>query len=297
MDYCSSCRRDLNGALVCPGCGAYAPDIAPPAHRRHGGGASTVTACLATDGQDVRDRGAHPGGALYVDVPPAGAGPDGYLDTGDADSGVGDDAGISGEAATGQGRAARRRQLARWRKHRRRAAAATAVALVGGGLTFAALSNGKPSASHAQASAPPEPASAATPSGSVSSGGAPAEVPDTAAQPRPGADRPAVGGGRQGGARAVPPPADAEATTRAAGQPESAAPHEPARQRTSTVPRTSPPSAPQAPADTPATPAPGATSPPPAAASPGPAAPPAGLLPTAPGESPVQVCLVGLCIG
>ncbi|WP_425274504.1 SCO2400 family protein, partial [Streptomyces zinciresistens] len=31
MDYCSSCRRHLNGALVCPGCGAYAPDIAPSA--------------------------------------------------------------------------------------------------------------------------------------------------------------------------------------------------------------------------------------------------------------------------
>jgi hypothetical protein len=29
MDYCSSCRRKLNGALVCPGCGAYAPDIDP----------------------------------------------------------------------------------------------------------------------------------------------------------------------------------------------------------------------------------------------------------------------------
>ncbi|WP_456340222.1 SCO2400 family protein [Streptomyces olivaceus] len=29
MDYCSSCRRHLNGALVCPGCGAYAPDIDP----------------------------------------------------------------------------------------------------------------------------------------------------------------------------------------------------------------------------------------------------------------------------
>ena len=33
MDYCYSCRRNLNGALVCPGCGAYAPDIAPPAYR------------------------------------------------------------------------------------------------------------------------------------------------------------------------------------------------------------------------------------------------------------------------
>ncbi|MGW9177383.1 SCO2400 family protein, partial [Streptomyces decoyicus] len=35
MDYCSSCRRSLNGALVCPGCGDYAPDIAPPTHRHH----------------------------------------------------------------------------------------------------------------------------------------------------------------------------------------------------------------------------------------------------------------------
>ncbi|MEU2777830.1 hypothetical protein ABZ646_34310 [Streptomyces sp. NPDC007162] len=31
MDYCTLCRRHLNGALVCPGCGAYAPDIAPRA--------------------------------------------------------------------------------------------------------------------------------------------------------------------------------------------------------------------------------------------------------------------------
>ncbi len=29
MDHCSTCRRTLNGALVCPGCGAYAPDIDP----------------------------------------------------------------------------------------------------------------------------------------------------------------------------------------------------------------------------------------------------------------------------
>ena len=36
MDYCSTCRRHLNGALVCPGCGAYAPDIAPRTVERHG---------------------------------------------------------------------------------------------------------------------------------------------------------------------------------------------------------------------------------------------------------------------
>ncbi|WP_423835875.1 SCO2400 family protein [Streptomyces endophytica] len=42
MDYCSSCRRNLNGALVCPGCGDYAPDIAPPAHHRARTGAEAA---------------------------------------------------------------------------------------------------------------------------------------------------------------------------------------------------------------------------------------------------------------
>lgn len=40
MDYCSDCRRHLNGALACPGCGAYAPSIAPLAD----GTPATVTA-------------------------------------------------------------------------------------------------------------------------------------------------------------------------------------------------------------------------------------------------------------
>ncbi|WP_406382544.1 hypothetical protein [Streptomyces sp. NBC_01618] len=63
-------------------------------------------------------------------------------------------------AGTGQGRAARRRQLARWKKHRRRALAATAVALVGGGLTVAAMPTTRPSAGHTQAASPPDPVSA-----------------------------------------------------------------------------------------------------------------------------------------
>lgn len=33
-NYCSERRRHLSGALVCPGCGACAPDIAPPATGR-----------------------------------------------------------------------------------------------------------------------------------------------------------------------------------------------------------------------------------------------------------------------
>ncbi|MFJ2814909.1 hypothetical protein [Streptomyces sp. NPDC087294] len=54
-----------------------------------------------------------------------------------------------------QGRAARRRQLARWKKNKRRAAVATAVALVGGGLSVAAMNRG--AADRAQATAAPDP--------------------------------------------------------------------------------------------------------------------------------------------
>ncbi|MEE1773520.1 hypothetical protein PUR34_36485 [Streptomyces sp. JV185] len=61
-----------------------------------------------------------------------------------------------------QGRAARRRQLARWKKHRRRAVLASTVALVGGGLTLAVLPS-RPSTAHStQASTLPEPKSTAT---------------------------------------------------------------------------------------------------------------------------------------
>ncbi|WP_435833245.1 SCO2400 family protein [Streptomyces chengbuensis] len=330
MDYCSSCRRDLNGALVCPGCGAYAPDIAPPSQRHHGGGASTVTARLATGGQGVSDRGSYPEAAAYFDAAANGTrpvdGPAGHATdavttstteasgsdssggipsrhTGTAEGEAAADAGISGGSATGQGRAARRRQLARWKKHRRRAAAATAVALVGGGLTIAALPTGKPSTGHAHASAPPEPTSGATPSGSVSPDGPSAEAPDTATAQRPGTGRPAATSGHQGGAEATTPRADTERSTRSrtAGQPETA-PDESSAQRSSVDRHTAPPAAPRTPeqppgGDAPATPAPGTTAPPPAAETPGPATPPASLLPTTPGGSPVQVCLVGLCIG
>ncbi|WSB92252.1 hypothetical protein OG805_17515 [Streptomyces cellulosae] len=45
-------------------------------------------------------------------------------------------------AGAGTGRAARRRQLARWKKTQRRALVATAVALVGGGITLASTERG-----------------------------------------------------------------------------------------------------------------------------------------------------------
>ena len=56
-----------------------------------------------------------------------------------------------------QGRAARRRQRARWKKNQRRAVVATAVALVGGGLTVAAMDRNSPA--RAQAASAPETAS------------------------------------------------------------------------------------------------------------------------------------------
>ncbi|MCX4907375.1 hypothetical protein [Streptomyces sp. NBC_00878] len=46
---------------------------------------------------------------------------------------------IEGVTPAPQGRAARRRQLARWKKNKRRAVVATAVAIVGGGLTVTSM--------------------------------------------------------------------------------------------------------------------------------------------------------------
>ncbi|MFK4154943.1 hypothetical protein ACI2LV_23510 [Streptomyces fungicidicus] len=109
MDYCSTCRRHLNGALVCPGCGAYAPDIAPGVV-----GGSTVPA-PATAADPAGDPA-----ALPDDLPPEAPA-----------------AAAAGHAGTG--RAARRRQQVRWKKTQRRALVATAVAFVGGGLTLASM--------------------------------------------------------------------------------------------------------------------------------------------------------------
>ncbi|MET9970391.1 hypothetical protein ABZZ80_31885, partial [Streptomyces sp. NPDC006356] len=123
MDYCSSCRRHLNGALVCPGCGAYAPDIAPSAVGGH-------AADTWYDGY-FRDEAVAPAGpsAGSAETAPRAASED--AEGFDSAEGV--------PAAAPLGRAARRRQRARWKKNQRRAVVATAVALVGGGLTVAAM--------------------------------------------------------------------------------------------------------------------------------------------------------------
>jgi hypothetical protein len=137
MDYCSSCRRHLNGALVCPGCGAYAPDIAPAAIDSRVAPADPSTGALSipavTWDYGAADGGAHGG---PVEGFPADAVTPG---TGDAPAGadvdVDVDVDLEGVPEPPRGRAARRRQLARWKKNQRRAVVATTVALVGGGLT------------------------------------------------------------------------------------------------------------------------------------------------------------------
>ncbi|CAM5624754.1 SCO2400 family protein [Streptomyces griseomycini] len=140
MDYCSTCRRHLNGALVCPGCGAYAPDIAPgvvdgrtvPGTAGSAGPAVTVAPSGRTDAGRPGD-GTTVGPAPAEEVPSDGVPP---------------------AVSAPTGRAARRRQLARWKKTRRRALVATAVALVGGGLALASTDRG--TGDRAQASAAPD---------------------------------------------------------------------------------------------------------------------------------------------
>src|SRR5882757_9174376 len=69
MDYCYTCRRILNRALVCPGCGAYAPEV-------------DATAAAAPAATDPRFGGTYPTeGHLPTgqgEFAPTGYAPDGY---------------------------------------------------------------------------------------------------------------------------------------------------------------------------------------------------------------------------
>jgi hypothetical protein len=140
MDYCSTCRRHLNGALVCPGCGAYAPDIAPLAVQRPAPAAETVTAPWQSPAHLWHDKnsGAEEAGEAPQEHP---------YDGPDAPA-----------APAPMGRAARRRQRERWKKTQRRALVATAVALVGGGLSAVAMD--RQSTDRTQAASAPENAGA-----------------------------------------------------------------------------------------------------------------------------------------
>ncbi|WP_200308930.1 SCO2400 family protein [Streptomyces adelaidensis] len=168
MDYCSSCRRHLNGALVCPGCGAYAPDIAPatidsrvvPVLATGTSTGSVMVPRVPTMPAAAWEYGA--ADPIWYDGPrveaPSAAAPVSGVEDADVDADVDMDADVDvdveGVAPVAQGRAARRRQLARWKKNQRRAVVATAVALVGGGLTV--LGMDRQSTDHTQAATAPD---------------------------------------------------------------------------------------------------------------------------------------------
>ncbi|WP_327184158.1 SCO2400 family protein [Streptomyces sp. NBC_01334] len=151
MDYCSTCRRHLNGALVCPGCGAYAPDIAPvTVDRRIAPARVATTTRMSTPGPEPTPARLTPPSTTYADT-------GSYADTASSAAPSPDSESVPSATAVPyarQGRAARRRQLARWKKNQRRAVVATAVALVGGGLSFAAMD--RQSGDQAQAATTPE---------------------------------------------------------------------------------------------------------------------------------------------
>ncbi|TVZ77754.1 hypothetical protein [Streptomyces sp. BK340] len=268
MDYCSSCRRHLNGALVCPGCGAYAPDIAP----------HTPMAVPAA-------RAAAPSTAWYDDDLPAGPTPSAADEAASGD--------VADAPAAAQGRAARRRQLTRWKKNKRRAAVASAVALVGGGLTLASMDRQSPD--QAQAASAPDNRPMGATGGETGTGTPPVSAPPvhhrsprTAAPAR--AQQPAGAAPHRQTVAAVPrTPADTHPDAAAAPVPA----RTPAAHRQTTVPAAGSGDsgtgtvAPQQPATS--APAPSAgngtdsgTSP----ASPSPAA-----------TSPAQLCLLVVCLG
>jgi hypothetical protein len=161
MDYCFSCRRTLNGALVCPGCGAYAPDIAPPPYHPEGEAAAALPGHGRGNAAELGTRSRPPAFspflpssasspssqalALLSELAPVDAdtdaGPAAWFGEGGAEPAAGEpELGPASMAPTlHRGRAARRRQWARWQKNRRRAGAAAAFALFGGGLTMAAM--------------------------------------------------------------------------------------------------------------------------------------------------------------
>ncbi|MFY4718244.1 SCO2400 family protein [Streptomyces sp. LaBMicrA B280] len=274
MDYCSECRRHLNGALVCPGCGAYAPDIAPPG------------------------TGGSPAGTTGTEVAP----PTWEFESA-ANPFPGDPAAVAGTSADvedappmREGRAARRRQLARWKKNQRRAVVATAVALVGGGLTLASMD--RHTADRAQAATLPDDRNA----GTAPQDEAPDQAPGPSATPatHPAhhvAPAPRTPGGTGPVQRT---PATHHGTTPPDTHPDSAAPATP-------VTRARPATTRPAHTTAPSTPATGrTTSPAPSTSStPAPAPTPGGsgqgttssTPPARASTSPEQLCVLVLCIG
>lgn len=247
MDYCSSCRRHLNGALVCPGCGAYAPDIAPEPEAY-----------------------AEPEPAYVAPAPEAGP-----------------------EAAViplRDGRAARRRQRIRWKKSQRRALVATAVALIGGGLTLTTVERGART-DRAQAAAAPDELTLDTVTGQPGERIAPPETrPDERrTAPRPSATQSADDGSAAD--RSLRRPASPAPQSERSQAPVSVpAPPRSPQDRSDSPDSPAAPDLPSEPVATPTTPQP---STPPATAPTDPGTPP----PAPPQSTPPQLCLLVICLG
>ncbi|MEU9239033.1 hypothetical protein [Streptomyces sp. NPDC048385] len=272
MDYCSSCRRHLNGALACPGCGAYAPDIAPRAVA-----APTVTGVAASAWQTPAD-------TAWLDT-------DAYAAEAAEDPFGGPDA----VPPAPQGRAARRRQRARWKKNQRRAVVATAVALVGGGLTVASLD--RQGTDRVQAATAPdnrpmgladEQATDNAPAASAPTGRH--RAPDTSSAAR-SATANVPHEQTTGAPLATPAPGQGTATSPAHAAASAARPHSAATVSGSTTGATAEPTAtPTATTTTTTTANTGNTG---AGASASPASP----APAASATSPSQLCLLVICLG
>ncbi|MEU3661379.1 hypothetical protein AB0E77_16715 [Streptomyces sp. NPDC032940] len=290
MDYCSSCRRHLNGALVCPGCGAYAPDIAPRAVDGHGGPA-------------LAEPDAAPAPAAYPGA--AATGMSWHVRHEDDTPDTGAAAGESPHAAAGvedappapQGRAARRRQLERWKKNKRRAAVASAVALVGGGLTIASMDRNTPA--RAEAAVAPDERSMGVAQERTPDQDRPVSVPSAvqrtprstpaASQPRSSATSDAL----REQSLAAPPRTAAPRTAAPSAPPEAAvaahtaAPSVPQPQRTPPSTASTTPSAPS-----------GTTTEQPSAPASGEGTNPGATQENPPllSTSPTEICLLGLCL-
>ncbi|MEV5470763.1 hypothetical protein AB0L66_00120 [Streptomyces sp. NPDC052207] len=281
MDYCSSCRRHLNGALVCPGCGAYAPDIAPLTSGGHPVPARAATAARgsATGGEFANPN--IPDMRYDEEVANGAAFEDGAVDH------------PRGEASGApDGRAARRRQRARWKKSQRRAVVATAVALVGGGLTFASMD--RHSAERAQAAAAPDVASM---------GGSDGQAPEPPAVPTlPGTQRsahpsqsPATGLPRHGSATPGAPTTSPDTRPDSVSVARTALTTRTAQTAAQQLPVTTPSSAAPVTAPTQAAPAPTQTAAP--APSGGTDSGTAQPAPAPTATSPSHICLLVLCLG
>ncbi|MFF4751696.1 SCO2400 family protein [Streptomyces sp. NPDC002514] len=282
MDYCTSCRRHLNGALVCPGCGAYAPDIAPDVS------ASGITAATPErpDTALAVPAGRPPAAWLRrYDVPPADE-PEYVPDTAAVPPPADD---VASPAPSGEGRAARRRQRARWKKNQRRAVVATAVALVGGGLTVAAMD---------RHSARPQAATAPDNHRITLTGEMPEQTATVPAAPTDDATSasPSRTGNRDTGASRQRNEA-APRTVASITRPDSAVAPHPATTSTAHRPSTAAPATAhpstgsQQPSGTP-TPAPSTSTPAPSDPQTGTPAPS-----TPPSSDPTRLCLLVLCLG